>query len=57
MVLSDTTCGHSHWSSKWRKDVEKIKFSSSDTASDYYRTGNQVKFISCLLPILLGHSI
>ena len=38
VVLSDTTCSFSTWSS-WSKDVEKIRFQSSDTASDYYRPG------------------
>ena len=53
VVLSETTCSSSSWSSYWGGDVEKIKFHSLDTASDYYRPGKQVKFISCLLPILL----
>ena len=55
VVLSDTICSSSNykWSSYWSWDVEKIKFSSSGTASDYYRPGKQVKFINCLLPILL----
>ena len=54
VVVSDTTCGQSIWSTRWSKDVEKIYFSSCcDTASDYYRPGKQMRFISCLLPILL----
>ena len=37
-LLSDATCSYnSRWSTYWSKDVAKIKFSSSDTASDYYR--------------------
>ena len=38
VVLSDSTCSHSNWN-YWSRDVEKIKFYSSDTASDYYRPG------------------
>ena len=60
VVLSDTTCSDSGWSTIWSRDVEKIQFVSQftakytyDTASDYYRPGKQVKFVSCLLPILL----
>ena len=53
VVLSDTTCSYSLWSHYWSRDVWKIEFYSSDTASDYYRPGKQVKFISCLFPILL----
>ena len=40
VVISDTTCGYSDWSAFWSKDVEKMMFFSSDTASDYYRAGN-----------------
>ena len=53
VVPSSTTCSDSRWSNYWTREVEKIKFSSYDTASDYYRPGKQVKFISCLLTILL----
>ena len=51
--LSDTICSDSRWSTYWSRDVEKIRFPSLETTSDYYRPGKQVKFISCLLPILL----
>ena len=39
MVLSNTTCTRSEWSTKWdiSKTVAKILFQTSDTASDYYR--------------------
>ena len=39
VMISDTTCTDSNWSTKWSSDVEKIQFTSSDKASDYYRTG------------------
>jgi hypothetical protein len=35
-----STCSDSRWSNNWTKDVEKIRFSSADTASDHYRPGN-----------------
>ena len=41
VVLSDATCARSHWRNHWDKDVEKIKFHPSDTASDYYRPGKR----------------
>ena len=37
VVLSDTECEDSSWSTTWSKDVEKIKFQGN--ASDYYRSG------------------
>ena len=36
-LFSDTTCGSSDWSTFWSREVAKIKFSSGDTASDYYQ--------------------
>ena len=33
-LVSEATCDT--WSTGWNKDVTKIEFSSSDTASDYY---------------------
>ena len=36
-LLSEATCSYSWWSTTWNKDVTKIMFDSSDTASDYYR--------------------
>ena len=45
VVLSDTTCSQSDWSEDWRRDVDKIEFSSKyDNASDYYRPGNYMMF-------------
>ena len=53
LVLSDTTCSTSYWSTIWSRDVEQIDFERHGTASDYYRPGKQVNFISCILQILL----
>ena len=39
VVSSDTTCTDIDWKTAWSKDVEKIKFSHKDGASDYYRPG------------------
>ena len=36
-LLSQATCSDSEWSTYWSRDVTKIKFTSSDKASDYYR--------------------
>ena len=50
IVLSDTTCSESDWSSDWRGDAEKMMFLKR--ASDFYRPGiNHVTFFSCLLSI------
>ena len=46
VILSYTTCAQSGWSNFWNKDVKKIQFISSDTASDYYRPGK----ITCFKP-------
>ena len=43
VVMSDTTCSESGWSTYWSKDVEKIFFSPLyNTASDFYRAGKNV---------------
>ncbi|XP_063676553.1 uncharacterized protein LOC134812879 isoform X2 [Bolinopsis microptera] len=42
ILLSQSTCGPPDWSTVWNRDVTKIKFSSSDTASDYYGTQLQL---------------
>ena len=39
VVSSDTTCSDIDWKTAWSKNVEKIKFSHKDGASDYYRPG------------------
>ena len=39
VVLSGTTCDDTYWNNYWSKEVKKIRFTSSDTASDYYRPG------------------
>ena len=36
-MMSDSTCDNSDWSTYWSREVAKIKFYSSDTASDYYQ--------------------
>ena len=42
LVLSDTTCSnYDTWSTYWSRDVEKIEFHETDTASGYYRAGYQ----------------
>ena len=37
VLMSDSTCNEERWSEYWSRDVEKIYFSSSDTASYFYR--------------------
>ena len=37
ILMSDSTCSYSYWNYYWNKDVEKIRFDSWDTASNYYR--------------------
>ena len=38
ILMSDSTCGNSNWSTNWSREVPKIRFSSLyDTASDYYQ--------------------
>ena len=39
VVLSSTLCDDTYWNNYWSKEVKKIRFTSSDTASDYYRPG------------------
>ena len=39
VLISDNTCYRSDWRKYWSRDVEKIKFPSYDTASEYYRAG------------------
>ena len=41
ILLSDNTCSYSYWRKHWSRDVEKMYFSVSDTASDYYKAGKQ----------------
>ena len=35
-LISDSKCGNPNWSKIWNRDVEKIQFKESDTASDLY---------------------
>ena len=37
ILMSDSTCDDERWSEYWSRDVEKIRFKYSDTASDCYR--------------------
>ena len=46
LVLSNTTCIESTWSYYWSRDVSKIYFSLTDTASDFYRPGKHVKVLT-----------
>ena len=40
ILMSDNTCySYSSWSTYWNRNVERIWFHHSDTASDYYRAG------------------
>ena len=36
-LLSQATCSDGGWSTYWNRDVTKIMFRLSDTASDYYK--------------------
>ena len=44
ILLSEETCTPDNWRDRWSQAIAKIGFSSSDTASDYYRPGDQSKF-------------
>ena len=37
ILMSDSKCNISNWSTFWSREVAKIKFSSFDDASDYYQ--------------------
>ena len=37
ILLSYPTCRNSYWNYYWKRDVQKIRFDSLDTASEYYR--------------------
>ncbi|KAL5248076.1 hypothetical protein ACHWQZ_G017302 [Mnemiopsis leidyi] len=41
ILISDTTCSYSDWSTYWNRDIEKMYFDYSDTASDYYKLYSQ----------------
>ena len=43
ILLSDTTCGKSDWSTYWNREIEKIRFGPFDSVSDYYRLSNPGK--------------
>ena len=49
ILISDNTCGRSHWREYCSRDVEKIYFDPGyDTASDYYRAGQTGTWLSDL---------
>ena len=37
-LIADPHCDDSNWSGKWSQELGKIKFGSTDSASDYYRS-------------------
>ena len=37
VTMSEQACDKTYWTTSWSKDVSKIKFSSSDKASEFYR--------------------
>ena len=37
ILMSDSTCDYSYWSTYWSREVAKIQFPSWDIASDYYQ--------------------
>ena len=37
ILMSGSTCRNSNWNYYWKREVEKIRFDSLDSASDYYR--------------------
>ena len=42
VVLSDTTCDDTSWSSIWIREVVKIEFTKMNTAADFYRSGEDI---------------
>ena len=36
LEISSSTCDYRYWKSEWSRMVEKVKFPSSDSASDFY---------------------
>ena len=40
-LISDETCGRNDWSTYWSRSIAKIKFTASDTASDFYKPVKQ----------------
>ena len=45
LLMSESTCSDFKWSIHWSRDVEKIYFSSLDTASDYYRLRGRGRYL------------
>ena len=50
VVMSHTSCGYSEWSKYWR-EIKKIYFCSSGSASDYYRPGKYLGFLAKFMHI------
>ena len=48
LLMSDSTCGYGSWNFHWSKDVEKIRFKSIDTASDFYRLRGRGRYVANL---------
>ena len=36
VLMNDSTCSDNRWTTYWTRDVEKIYFSATDNASDFY---------------------
>ena len=49
ILMSDSTCSYSNWRRDWTSDNIKIYFTSSDTASDFYRPYSAGKLINDIL--------
>ena len=49
-VMSDDTCGYGPWSTHWHRQMERIRFSFTDTASDFYWAAlpGKLCYITCL---------
>ena len=45
VLMSDTTCSYGSWNYHWSIDVQKIRFRSIDTASDYYRLRGKSRYV------------
>ena len=44
-LMSDSTCNHGKWKTRWMKSVGKIEFTHHDNASDYYRPGKSCSIL------------
>ena len=48
-IISEATCSDSDWSTIWNRDVEKIYFLTTDTASDYYKLSHDGNYFIALI--------